>query len=155
MKKTPIIVETGNWKVRIKINMSDYEDENYAFIEAATQALENIFGTYGESSNEQEIISLLDNNGKDYFSSDYDGDTSVVPQPFFGVLTVCYIEKYKKNEKKWWYFLTTKLFENAAQPENVEQSIENEKKWATEVEDFLKKEKDCQKDLKNQKKKKK
>ena len=46
------------------------------------------------------------------------------------------------KENKKWYFLSSKIFENAAQPHLVESALLLEKKWSKQVEDFKKKEKE-------------
>ena len=128
---TDYLVDSGNWKVRVSID----KDCPSPYIEAATQAVEAVFGMK-ELNGQCEIISLVDNEGIDYFSEEAD-NSGVYPQPMFSIVTlVC---KYKDVNKgdKYVPFLTSKLFENAGQPINVELAKKAEALEPEKVKQFL------------------
>lgn len=133
---TDFVVETGNWKAAVHSGESIKNITSYDYMESATKAMEVIFRNDKDLGDECEFISLLDESGDDYFKSDYDGELNDIPDVEFGLLTTCYLLKNKNEPKTWKYFLTSKLFENAAQPYNVELALEIEKKYPKHVEDF-------------------
>ena len=116
MPKTPYyIVETGNWKVRVRV-----EDEgDYAYVEAGTRAMEAVFGRK-ELNDECEIVSLTTPGGKDYFDPDIQADEKI-PLPMFSIVTgVCHESDMSTEKTRYMVFLTRELFENAGQAVNVE-----------------------------------
>ena len=141
-KLSTFYVESGNWRASVVLNIDPNKIENYDYIEAATIAFETIFSKDGEFDETCELISLINEVGDDYFDPNYIGDLLNVPETLFGVLVACYLEKDLEKENKKWYFLSSKIFENAAQPHLVEAALLLEKKWSKQVEDFKKKEKE-------------
>jgi len=139
-KSTLFFVETGNWKVSVILEIEKNQIENYDYIEATTLAFETAFSDILDFNGNCELISLLNENGEDYFDPEYTGNLSDVPNVMFGVLTSCYLEKNAKNPAKWWYFLSSEIFENASQPSNVTAAREVEKKWSKQVAQFKLKE---------------
>lgn len=128
---TDYIVDTGNWKVRVSIDTKHPSP----YMEAATQAVEAVFGMK-ELNNQCELISLVDNEtGVDYFDPDCDAPYPAIPM-FSLVTLVC---KAKDVHKKSTYkpFLTSKVFENAAQPINVQYAREAEMQEPDKVKQFL------------------
>ena len=122
------IVESGNWKVRVKVeNMGEY-----AYIEAGTRAIEAVFGKK-ELDQDCEIISLMTEEGKDYFDLDVADDK--IPQPMFSIVTgVCHKSYMDKQPR---FYLTRELFENAGQPVNAELAKKAEASEPDQVKRFL------------------
>lgn len=128
---TDYIVDTGNWKVRVSIDTKHPSP----YMEAATQAVEAVFGMK-ELNNQCELISLVDSaTGIDYFHPDCDAPYPATPM-FSLVTLVC---KAKDLHKPSTYkpFLTSKVFENAAQPINVQYAREAEMQEPEKVKQFL------------------
>lgn len=128
---TDYIVDTGNWKVRVSIDTKHPSP----YMEAATQAIEAVFGMK-ELNNQCELISLVDSStGVDYFHPDCDAPYPATPM-FSLVTLVC---KAKDVDKPSMYkpFLTSKVFENAAQPINVQYAREAEMQEPEKVKQFL------------------
>lgn len=128
---TDYIVDTGNWKVRVSIDTKHPSP----YMEAATQAIEAVFGMK-ELNNQCELISLVDSStGVDYFHPDCDAPYPATPM-FSLVTLVC---KAKDVDKPSMYkpFLTSKVFENAAQPINVQYAREAEMQEPDKVKQFL------------------
>jgi hypothetical protein len=128
---TDYLVDNGNWKVRVSVD----KDCPSPYMEAATRAVEAVFGMK-ELDSSCEIISLVDNEGIDYFSEDAD-NSGIYPQPMFSIVTlVC---KYRDANKgsKYVPFLTSKVFENAGQPTNVELALKAESLEPEKVKQFL------------------
>lgn len=128
---TDYIVDTGNWKVKVAI---DDKDCPSPYMEAATQAVEAVFGMK-ELNAQCELISLVDSDGIDYF--DPDCTSSVPAVPMFSLVTLVCKAKDKKKNTKYVPFLTRKVFENAAQPINVEYALEAESLEPEKVKRFL------------------
>jgi len=145
-KLSTFYVESGNWRAHVTLNIDPNKVENYDYMEAATIAFETIFSKNGEFDEKCELISLINEVGDDYFDPNYSGDLMSVPEALFGVLTSCYLEKNIEKENKKWYFLSSKIFENAGQPYNIEGALKLEKKWSKQVEDFKQKEKQVKKE---------
>jgi hypothetical protein len=125
------LVDSGNWKVRVSLD----KDCPSPHMEAATRAVEAVFGMK-ELNAQCEIISLVDIDGIDYFSEEAD-NSGVYPQPMFSIVTlVC---KYKDLNKgsKYVPFLTSKVFENAGQPINVQLARKAELLEPEKVKQFL------------------
>lgn len=139
---TKFYVESGNWRGCVVMPVKKSEVSNYDYIEAATRAMEYVFSKNKEIGNDFELISLLDKNGKDYFDANYSGKLSEVPDCLFGLLTACFLEKDIDLPENWWYFLTSKLFANAAQHKNVFLAESVEKKYSKEVNEFKRREED-------------
>jgi hypothetical protein len=110
MSTRAYIVESGNWAFRI---MSSDGDDEYAYIEAGTRAMEGVFGAR-PLSDECEFLSLRFADGDDYF--DPSNLTEDPPHPMFSVVTAIRKETDTKTAR---LFLTSELFENASQPVNV------------------------------------
>lgn len=140
-KLSTFYVESGNWRAHVTLNIDPKKVENYDYIEAATVAFEAIFSKNGEFDENCELVSLINEVGDDYFDPNYSGDLMSVPETLFGVLTSCYLEKDLEKENKKWYFLSSKIFENAAQPYHIDSALKLEKKWSKQVEEFKEKEK--------------
>lgn len=135
---TDYIVDTGNWKVKVAI---DDKDCPSPYMEAATQAVEAMFGMR-ELNAQCELISLVDDHGVDYF--DPDCTSSVPAVPMFSIVTlVCKFKDMTKGSK-YVPLLTRKVFENAAQPINVEYAKEAEDLEPEKVKQFLELEKRLQ-----------
>lgn len=138
---TAFYVETGNWRSSIILNVKLNEVKNYDYIEAATLSIESVFsGKKNIVDGNFELISLLDTNGCDYFDPEYSGELSDIPDRLFGLLTACFLEKDIDNPKNWWYFLTSKLFANAALHYNVDLALGVESKYSEQVKAFKLKE---------------
>lgn len=133
---TKFYVESGNWRGCISLPVKPSEVSNYDYIEAATRAMEAVFDEHKEIDKEFEIISLYDKSGKDYFTEEFSGQLSDVPECLFGLFTVSFLEKDIDNQENWWYFLSSKIFANAAQHRNVTLATNVEKKYAKEVNEF-------------------
>lgn len=111
---TDYLVDSGNWKVKVAINDIDCPSP---YMEAATQAVEAVFGMR-ELNPTCELISLMSEDGVDYFSEDFaDAD---YPRPMFSIVTLVCKLKDVKHGKRYVPLLTSKVFENAGQPINVE-----------------------------------
>ena len=128
---TDYIVDTGNWKVKVAV---DDKDCPSPYMEAATQAVEAVFGMK-ELNSQCELISLVDDNGVDYFDPDCTSSSPAVPM--FSIVTlVCKVKDMKKSHK-YVPLLTRKVFENASQPVNVEYALEAESLEPEKVKQFL------------------
>lgn len=133
---TKFYVESGNWRGCISLPVKSSEVTNYDFIEAATRAMEMVFDERKEIGKDFEIVNLYDKSGKDYFTEEFSGELSDVPECLFGLLTACFLEKDINNQENWWYFLSSKIFANAGQHKNVSLATNVEKKYAKEVNEF-------------------
>lgn len=143
---TDYIVDTGNWKVKVAVDDKDCPSPH---MEAATQAVEAVFGMK-ELNSQCELISLVDDNGVDYFDPDCTSSSPAVPM--FSIVTlVCRLKDLKKSHK-YVPLLTRKVFENASQPVNVEYALEAESLEPEKVKEFLKLQKKLE-SLNNRKKK--
>lgn len=110
MSTCAYIVESGNWTFRI---MSSDGDDEYAYIEAGTRAMEGVFGAR-PLSEECEFLTLRFVDGEDYF--DPNNLTEDPPHLMFSVMTLI---RKKTDTKTARLYLTSELFENASQPVNV------------------------------------
>ena len=128
---TDYLVDSGNWKVKVAINDTDCPSP---YMEAATQAIEAVFGMR-ELNNSCEVISLLSEDGTDYFSEDFNGTD--YPRPMFSIVTLVCKLKDVKYGKRYVPFLTSKVFENASQPINVELARQAEQLEPEKVKQFL------------------
>ena len=135
---TFFIVETGNWKAKIPINVKLKDVGEYEYVEAATKALEIIFKYDHLIGDTCEFISLQNEEGVNYFDPEYNGKLEDVPDVVFGILTACYLLKDKDDPTVWKYYLSSELFENAAQPHNVELARQTEKQYSKQVMEFKK-----------------
>jgi hypothetical protein len=135
---TDYIVDTGNWKVKVAI---EDKDCNSPYMEAATQAVEAVFGMK-ELNAQCELISLVDDDGLDYF--DPDCTSSFPAVPMFSIVTLVCKAKDMKTGNKYIPLLTRKVFENASQPINVQYALEAESLEPEKVKQFLKLEKRLQ-----------
>jgi hypothetical protein len=135
---TDYIVDTGNWKVKVAI---EDKDCNSPYMEAATQAVEAVFGMK-ELNAQCELISLVDADGLDYF--DPDCTSSSPAAPMFSIVTLVCKAKDMKTGNKYIPLLTRKVFENASQPINVQYALEAESLEPEKVKQFLKLEKRLQ-----------
>lgn len=111
------IVESGNWKLRVIVE--DYDGDEYSYLEAATRAIEGVFGSspLGEKC---EFVCLMDSKGQDYF--DPDVSMEELPPPMFSVVTGV----RKENEQSMRVYLTSLLFANAGQPVNFKLAMQAE-----------------------------
>jgi hypothetical protein len=128
---TDYIVDSGNWKVKVSLNDKDYTSP---YMEAATQAVEAVFGMKALNGY-CEIISLIGEDGRDYFSENYEG-VDYPALPMFSILTLVYKIKDLKDHKKCKPFLTSEVFANAAQPINVTLAIKAESSDYEQVKRF-------------------
>lgn len=108
MNTCAYIVESGNWKLRVVAE--DVGD--YSYIEAATRAIEGVFGQRPLSEN-CEFIHLYDLKGQDYFDPDLIMEE--LPPPMFSIVTGV----RKESEEQLRVYLSSSLFANASQPLNV------------------------------------
>lgn len=123
---TTYIVESGNWKLRI---VAEDNSDKYSYLEAATRAIEGVFGTRILDEN-CEITHLLDNKSQDYF--DPDTNMEELPPPMFSVVTSI----RKENEQSTYVYLTSGLFANASQPINFKLAIQAESLVPDKVKKF-------------------
>lgn len=128
---TDYIVDTGNWKVKVAINDKDCPSP---YMEAATQAVEAVFGMK-ELNAQCELISLVDEDGVDYFDPECTSSAPAVPM--FSIVTIVCKAKDIAKGTKYVPFLTSKVFENASQPLNVEYAKEAEALEPDKVQRFL------------------
>lgn len=143
---TDYIVDSGNWKVRVSIDTKHPSP----YMEAATQAAEAVFGMK-ELNSQCELISLVDNVTQiDYFSPDC--DAPYPPTPMFSLVTMVCKAKDLHKPDTFIPFLTSKVFENAAQCINVQYAREAESQEPDKVKQFLKLQKKLEK-IKTRKKK--
>lgn len=116
-------VSSGNWKVKVKLFSApddNAEIEDFTYIEAATRAMEVVFGK-AEFCEDCEIYSLIDMSGNEFFDSEYRAnDSGEVPRPMFSIITVVYRMEDEHDEKRYRIYLTRNIFANAAQFVNVE-----------------------------------
>lgn len=136
---TDYIVDTGNWKVKVSIDTK----HPAPYMEAATQAVEAVFGMK-QLDSQCELISLVDDTTKiDYFSPDC--DTPYPAIPMFSLVTLVYKAKDLHKPDTFVPFLTSKVFENAAQFTNVQYAREAESQDPAKVKQFLKLQKKLEK----------
>ena len=133
---TTFLVETGNWRASIILQVKPSAVTNYDYIEAATRAIESVFDERKDIGDSFDMIHLYNKDRKDYFDAEYTGNLSDVPDPLFGMLTACFLEKDKNSEENWWYFLSSKIFANAGQHKNSALAESVEKNYAEEVAEF-------------------
>ena len=133
-KLVSFIIRTGNWKARININI-DTRITGRDYIEATTEAIESCFGEVERDN--CEMLQLFNEEGKDFFSSTYNGDPLEIPEFLFGIIIVCYLEKDEHNRKKWKMSTLSKIFANASQSDNYNIAINLEKKWKTHINKLL------------------
>jgi len=128
---TDYIVDTGNWKVRVSIDKGCPSP----YMEAATQAIEAVFGMK-ELNCQCELISLVNNDtGHDYFDIDCDDPYPAIPA--FSLITMVCKAKDLHKPNAIVAFLTSKVFENAAQPINVQYAHEAEMQEPDQIKRFL------------------
>jgi len=136
---TDYIVDTGNWKVKVSIDTK----HPAPYMEAATQAVEAVFGMK-QLDGQCELISLVDDTTKiDYFSPDCDAPYPAIPM--FSLVTLVYKAKDLHKPDTFVPFLTSKVFENAAQFTNVQYAREAESQDPDKVKQFLKLQKKLEK----------
>ena len=136
---TDYIVDTGNWKVKVSIDTK----HPAPYMEAATQAVEAVFGMK-QLDSQCELISLVDDTTKiDYFSPDCDAPYPAIPM--FSLVTLVYKAKDLHKPDTFVPFLTSKVFENAAQFTNVQYAREAESQDPAKVKQFLKLQKKLEK----------
>lgn len=129
------IVRTGNWKARIVLKIEDRAINEDDYIEAATEAIESCFGEVEREN--CEMVQLFNEEGKDFFSSTYDGDPLEIPDFLFGILIVCYLEKDEHNKINWKMSTLSNIFANASQTENYNMAVIHEKKWKSHINKLL------------------
>ena len=134
--ETVFFVETGNWRARVILPVKLSAVNNYDYIESATRAIECVFDDRKDIGKTFEMVHLYDQNRKDYFDAEYSGNLSDIPDPLFGMLTACFLEKDKNSEENWWYFLSSKIFANAGQHRNASLAESVEKNYEAEVSEF-------------------
>ncbi len=118
----PYIIACGNWVVKIVIDESLYDNEESLTFEAATRAMEKIYGVsdYGDG---EDIIAIKDDIGQNIFNKKIDEVTPVDYKPLFGIITAV----YKENTTDKIFHRTSELFANASQPDNFKDAIKAEK----------------------------
>lgn len=133
---TTFYVESGNWRVKVILDVKPESVDNYDYIEAATIAMESVFDERKEFGDKVEMVHLFDKNGNDYFDVEYSGQLSDIPSNLFGLLTASFLEKDINTPENWWYFLSSKIFANAGQHRNVELATAVEANYKKEVDNF-------------------
>lgn len=127
---TDYVVESGNWKVKIAM----YDDEcegDYVYTEAATRAVEAVFGLRNFNMY-CELISMKSLDGRDYF--DVNNTTMVdMPQPMFSVIMCVYKASNELITSEWKLFLSSHIFANASQHINVDLALRAEKMESDKV----------------------
>jgi hypothetical protein len=113
------IVKSGNWMARVVVE----GEAPYSYVEAATRAMEGVFGNRPLTEN-CELVNLYDKNGKDYF--DPDSGMSDTPPRMFSVVTVVRKEHDDANTNSYYAFLSSVLFANASQPQNYTLAMQAE-----------------------------
>jgi len=136
---TKYIVESGNWIAEVKIekSISDYVD--YEYVEAATRAMECVFHVKHDIKDDFDMISLLNKEGKNYFSEEHKGALSDVPDASFGLLTLVYKEIDSNDNDKHMYYLSGDVFANAGMNENVKLARAVEEKYPDDIAAFKEK----------------
>ena len=124
MKTTDYIIECGNWRVKVTLNDNKHHSGEYAYMEAATQAVEGVFGLRTLNSN-CELMSLKNMRGEDYFDVD-NVFLMEMPRPMFSVVMCVYKVKDVLTYTKYRLLLSSVVFANAAQPINVELALHAE-----------------------------
>jgi hypothetical protein len=117
------IVACGNWVVKIVIDPTEFPDEETLTFEAATRAMEKIYG-YSEYTDGEDIIAMKGEDGKNVLDKKINEVTSTDYKPLFGVITAVYKENTTDKE----YHRTSELFANASQPDLFLDAMEAEKK---------------------------
>jgi len=123
-------VSSGNWVAEIVLDEEELSGDNH--FEAATRAMEMVFGAK-ESDERNQIVSMLDVDGEDIFFENYQGSGQVTKS--FTLLTSV-IADQQKEKPFLIHFLTSAIFENAAQPANVDIAIRLESENADAVKRF-------------------
>lgn len=124
-------VSSGNWIMRVALNTALEGDDEY--IEAATQAIECVFGSR-DLDEMHEMLVLANDDGIDYFTTSC---SEAAPRPMFSIVTTVCLDKHKNNYKKYKSELTSVLFANAAQLANLEIAKNIELKEQETVNKFL------------------
>lgn len=135
MKMTDYIVECGNWQVKVALCDSEHGGE-YAYMEAATQAVEGVFGLRTLNMH-CELMSLKNMRGEDYFDVD-NVFVMEMPRPMFSVVMCVYKAKDALTYTKYRLYLSSIVFANAAQPINVELALHAESLEPDKVTQFKK-----------------
>ena len=143
------IVRTGNWKARIVLKIEDRAINEDDYIEAATEAIESCFGEVEREN--CEMVQLFNEEGKDFFSSTYDGDPLEIPDFLFGILIVCYLEKDEHNKINWKMSTLSNIFANASQTENYNMAVIHEKKWKSHINKLLTRQENLKLNIKTKK----
>lgn len=135
MKMTDYIVECGNWQVKVALNDNEHSGE-YAYMEAATQAVEGVFGLRTLNMH-CELMSLKNMRGEDYFDVE-NVFVMEMPRPMFSVVMCVYKAKDALTYTKYRLYLSSIVFANAAQPINVELALHAESLEPDKVDQFKK-----------------
>ena len=135
MKMTDYIVECGNWQVKVALNDNEHSGE-YAYMEAATQAVEGVFGLRTLNMH-CELMSLKNMRGEDYFDVE-NVFVMEMPRPMFSVVMCVYKAKDTLTYTKYRLYLSSIVFANAAQPINVELALHAESLEPDKVNQFKK-----------------
>lgn len=132
---TDYIVECGNWQVKVALNDNEHSGE-YAYMEAATQAVEGVFGLRTLNMH-CELMSLKNMRGEDYFDVE-NVFVMEMPRPMFSVVMCVYKAKDTLTYTKYRLYLSSIVFANAAQPINVELALHAESLEPDKVNQFKK-----------------
>lgn len=135
-RMTKFIIESGNWKATVKMDKKLSDITFYDYMEASTRAVECIFKESKDISEDFDIIELRTADGQNYFSQDFKGNLSEMPDPTFGLLIRCFLEKHLDDREEWWYSLSSKVFANAALHANARLAESIEEKHPEEVAEF-------------------
>jgi hypothetical protein len=121
MKKIRLFVQCGNWSLYLHYNPKDFSTKNQMYIEAATNALEIIFGDKDFTNIDDDYYALMNDDGNNVLDTD-----DALPIPTF--TTKIHILSSKNNEpqKLLTSLRTSDIFANAAQPEHYQIALEAE-----------------------------
>ena len=123
MKKIRLFIQCGNWSLYLHYTPNDFPTKNQMYIEAATYAIEIIFGNKEFTNNDDDYYALLNDDGINVLDSE-----DPIPIPTF--TTKIHILSSKNNEpqKLLTSLRTSDIFANAAQPEHYKIALKAEKK---------------------------
>jgi hypothetical protein len=117
MRSIKYIVECGNWKCEVSLkNAKDFESEEDRIIESCTLTYEFLFKDYDHQN--VNILSILDEDGDDYFEND--DDDMEFPDIIAQLITKCYKKSNEKKPTSHYFVLSELIVENASIPMLIE-----------------------------------